>query len=103
MRKPLKVVLLTGYDGRRRSISRETTFYEQKPSSRATAAPTRLSGVEAPEVRPIETGPSRGSHPDADTSDLVPIGRCVLSSAETRQSGSAVWKGGRGAAHILGR
>jgi hypothetical protein len=62
-----------------------------------------LSGVEAPEVRPIETGPSGGSHPVADTSDLVPIGRCRISSAETRQSGSAMWKVGRDAAQILAR
>src|SRR6185436_6940096 len=103
MRKPLKVVLLTGYDDGRRSISRETTFYEQNPSSRATAAPTRLSGVEAPEVRPIETGPSCGSHPDEDTSALVPIGRCRISSGDTRQSGSARWKVGRDAAQILAR
>src|SRR4029453_8602379 len=103
MRKPLKVVLLTGYDGGSRSISGETTFYEQNPSSRATAAPTRLSSVESPAVGPMETGPSRGSPPDADTSDLVPIGRCRISSAETRQSGSAMWKVGRDAAQILAR
>src|SRR6185436_1333812 len=103
MRKPLKLVLLTGYDGGRRSISRETTFYEQNPSSRATAAPTRLSGVEAPDVRPMTTGPSCGSQPDVDTSDLAPIGRCRISSAETRQSGSAMWKVGRDAAQILAR
>ena len=59
------------------------------------AAPTRLSGVEAPEVRPIDTGPSAGSQPAAVTSAFAPTGRWRISSAETRQSGSAMWKVGR--------
>ena len=47
----------------------------QNASSRATAAPTRLSGVEAPDVRPMAKRPVRGNHPVAVTSVLEPTGR----------------------------
>ena len=40
----------------------------QNPARRLTTAPTRLSGVEAPEVTPIDTGPDGGSHPAVVTS-----------------------------------
>ena len=47
----------------------------QNVSNRATAAPTRLSGVEAPDVRPMAKQPARGNHPVAVTSVLEPTGR----------------------------
>ena len=47
----------------------------QNASSRATAAPTRLSGVEAPDVKPTAKRPVRGNHPVAVTSVLEPTGR----------------------------
>ena len=47
----------------------------QNVSNRATAAPTRLSGVEAPDVRPMAKQPARGNHPVAVTSVLDPTGR----------------------------
>ena len=47
----------------------------QNVSSRATAAPTRLSGVEAPDVRPTAKRPVRGNHPVAVTSVFDPTGR----------------------------
>jgi len=47
----------------------------QNVSNRATAAPTRLSGVEAPDVRPMAKRPARGNHPVAVTSVLDPTGR----------------------------
>src|SRR5258707_2554713 len=59
------------------------------------AAPTRLSGVEAPDVRPIAMGPAGGSQPRLVTSVLDPTGRCRISSDEVRQSGSAMWNVGR--------
>jgi hypothetical protein len=49
--------------------------YPQKDSSRAIAAPTRLSGVDAPEVNPIVRGPAGGSHPVAVSSVFEPTGR----------------------------
>ena len=61
------------------------------------AAPTRLSGVEAPDVRPIDDRPVGGSQPRGVTSAFDPTGRCRISSAETRQSGSAMWNVGRDA------
>src|SRR5579872_1928997 len=69
------------------------TFYgsgaPQNWASFTIAAPTRLSGVDAPEVRPIATGPS-GSHSVAVTSVFDPIGRCRMEAADSRQSGSAM-------------
>ena len=53
----------------------QQTVERQKVSSRATAAPTRLSGVEAPDVRPTARRPVRGNHPVAVTSVLEPTGR----------------------------
>ena len=50
-------------------------IYRQKDSSRVTAAPTRLSGVDAPEVSPITTGPEEGSQPVVVASALAPTGR----------------------------
>ena len=47
----------------------------QNVSNRATAAPTRLSGVDAPDVRPMAKRPARGNHPVAVTSVLDPTGR----------------------------
>jgi hypothetical protein len=47
----------------------------QNVSNRATAAPTRLSGVEAPDVRPTAKRPARGNHPVAVTSVFDPTGR----------------------------
>src|SRR5689334_10816390 len=44
-------------------------------SRRAIAAPTRLSGVEAPEVKPTATGRLRGGQSAARTSVFVPTGR----------------------------
>src|SRR5262245_35348829 len=46
----------------------QQTVERQNVSNRATAAPTRLSGVEAPEVRPTAKRPVRGNHPVAVTS-----------------------------------
>ena len=48
--------------------------YPQNASSRAIAAPTRLSGVDAPEVNPIVRGPA-GNHPLAVSSVFDPTGR----------------------------
>jgi hypothetical protein len=53
----------------------QQTVERQNASSRATAAPTRLSGVEAPDVRPTARRPVRGNHPVAVTSVLDPTGR----------------------------
>jgi hypothetical protein len=53
----------------------QQTVERQNVSSRATAAPTRLSGVEAPDVRPMAKRPVRGNHPVAVTSVLEPTGR----------------------------
>ena len=53
----------------------QQTVERQNVSSRATAAPTRLSGVEAPDVRPTARRPVRGNHPVAVTSVLDPTGR----------------------------
>ena len=53
----------------------QQTVERQNISSRATAAPTRLSGVEAPDVRPTARRPVRGNHPVAVTSVLDPTGR----------------------------
>ena len=47
----------------------------QNVSNRATAAPTRLSGVDAPDVRPMAKRPARGNHPVAVTSVFDPTGR----------------------------
>src|SRR5437867_8819399 len=52
----------------------QQTFGRQNASSRAMAAPTRLSGVEAPDVKPTVRGPAGGSHPVAVTSLLDPTG-----------------------------
>jgi hypothetical protein len=49
--------------------------YTQNASSRAMAAPTRLSGVDAPEVKPIATAPDGGNHPVAVSSVFDPTGR----------------------------
>ena len=49
-----------------RQLFTRSTRYPQKVSSRAIAAPTRLSGVDAPEVRPIDSGPAAGSQPATD-------------------------------------
>jgi hypothetical protein len=49
--------------------------YEQNASRRAIAVPTRLSGVDAPEVRPTTTERSRGNQPVVVTSAFDPIGR----------------------------
>ena len=53
----------------------QESLYVQKDSRRAIAAPTRLSGVEAPEVKPIVRGPAEGIHPVAVTSVFEPTGR----------------------------
>jgi hypothetical protein len=53
----------------------QQTVERQNVSSRATAAPTRLSGVDAPEVRPTARRPARGNHPVAVTSVFEPTGR----------------------------
>ena len=67
------------------------------------AAPTRLSGVEAPEVNPIVTSPTAGSQPFDTISVFCPTGRCRIWSTDTRHSGSAMWKVGREAAQIWAR
>jgi hypothetical protein len=64
--------------------------YPQHSPSRAIVAPTRLSGVEAPDVSPIVTAPSGGSHGDVVTSAFDPIGRWRISVGESRHSGSAM-------------
>jgi hypothetical protein len=51
------------------------TRYPQNASSRAMAAPTRLSGVDAPDVKPIVRGPAAGSHAVAVSSVFDPTGR----------------------------
>jgi hypothetical protein len=53
----------------------QQTVERQNVSSRATAAPTRLSGVDAPDVRPTARRPVRGNHPVAVTSVFEPTGR----------------------------
>ena len=53
----------------------QQTVERQNASSRATAAPTRLSGVDAPDVRPTVRRPVRGNHPVAVTSVFEPTGR----------------------------
>jgi hypothetical protein len=49
--------------------------YPQNASSRAIAAPTRLSGVDAPDVNPIVRGPAAGNQPVAVSSVFDPTGR----------------------------
>ena len=52
------------------------------------AAPTRLSGVDAPEVRPTDTGPvaTAATRPPS-TSAFAPTGRCRISSGDTQAVG----------------
>src|SRR5205823_1907322 len=67
------------------------------------AAPTRLSGVEAPDVSPIASVPDDGSHPVVAISIFEATGRWRISCAETRQSGLAMWKVDREAAQMRAR
>src|SRR5262245_8231454 len=67
-----------------------STPIAEKASSLAMTAPTRLSGVEAPDVRPIVTGPDAGSQPAVRTSFFVPAGRWRISAADIRHPGSAM-------------
>src|SRR5439155_7050312 len=75
----------------------------QNCSRRAIAAPTRLSGVDAPDVRPTMTGRRLGSQPVVVTSSFDATGRWRIASADTRQSGSAMWNVGRDVAQIRAR
>src|SRR5471032_1229607 len=73
------------------------------PSNRRTTVSTRLSGVEAPDVSPICTAPRPGSHPAEIRSCLASTGLCLISDAETRQSGVAMWYVGTRGSHIRAR
>src|SRR5260370_20894440 len=77
--------------------------HAQNASILAIVAPTRLSGVEAPDVRPTVTEPVGGSQPDVVTSAFEPTGRCRISSGEIRQSGLAMWKVRRDTAQMRAR
>src|SRR5207302_3858573 len=66
-----------------------------KAVSLVTTAPTRLSGVEAPDVRPMRTGPSAGSQPSEVISVFDAPWRCRISAGDIRHSGSAMWYVGR--------
>src|SRR5262245_15366983 len=64
-------------------------YSSQNASSFAMTAPTRLSGVDAPDVKPIDTGPLGGNQPVVRISDFVPAGRCLIALLDSKQSGSA--------------
>ena len=78
-------------------------FHWQKLCSRSIVAPIRLSGVDAPEVSPTLSAPAAGSQPLAVTSTFDPTGRCLMASADSRQSGSAMWNVGRDSAQMRTR
>ena len=59
-------------------------------ASFSTTSPTRLSGVDAPDVRPMEIGPLGGNQGEVVSSVFAPTGRCRISPGDTRQSGSAM-------------
>src|SRR5262245_15088789 len=65
-----------------------------KASSLRMTVSTRLSGVEAPEVNPMDTGPDMGSHPVATRSPGPPTGLCRISKGDRRPAGSAMWNVG---------
>ena len=75
-----------------RAASRESESVQRiQPalSSRRITAPTRLSGVDAPDVSPIVTSPA-GSQPVVVISSVCPTGLCRMSSADSSPSGSAM-------------
>src|SRR5688500_2565101 len=71
-------------------------------SRRRIAAPTRLSGVEAPDVSPIVTSPS-GSQPAVVISAGCRTGLCRIASRDTSPPGSAMWKVGTRSAQMRAR
>src|SRR5688572_13401408 len=68
-------------------------------SRRRMTDSTMLSGVEAPEVRPMATGPP-GSHPVVVISCFPPIGLWVIAEPDARPAASAMWYVGRLSAQI---
>src|SRR5262245_46893788 len=74
-----------------------------KASSLRMTVPTRLSGVEAPDVNPIERGPDPGSHPIETRSSLPPTGLCRISDGDMRPAGSAMWNVGTFGSQIRAR
>src|SRR5919197_863279 len=55
-----------------------------RASRRRTTVPTRLSGVEAPDVKPTVMPRPCGSHPVAIRSSLAPTGLCRISKDDSR-------------------
>jgi hypothetical protein len=88
----------SNYDGGIRAV-----YLLQSNERRSTVFPTRLSGVDAPDVNPIDKGPATGSQPSLRISALPTAGLCRIESADSRQSGSAIWNVGTLPAQILAK
>src|SRR4029453_12445337 len=65
------------------SIYPDSPSVAEASSLRMTVS-TRLSGVEAPEVNPMDTGPDMGSHPVVTRSPIPPTGLCRISEGDRR-------------------
>src|SRR5690606_15651154 len=73
-----------------------------KPSRMRTTCSTMLSGVEAPDVKPIVTGPA-GSQPVVRISSGCPAGLCRIVSGDSRHCGCATWYVGTCSAQMRAR